>query len=80
MDLEVFFRSRIEGVLIQASWSEEVRRLLAIAGASQVWEERPAWHFCLEGTPGAYHLRLEDWGEPSGDREPWRVVRFLIRF
>ncbi len=81
MDLQAFFRSRIEGALIQASWSDAVRYLLGITGTSQVWEERPAWHFWLEGEPGAHSLRLEEWGELlGGGGEPWRLGRFAVRF
>jgi len=81
VDLQTFFRSRLEGALIRASWSEAVRYLLGITGTSQVWEDHPAWYFWLEGQPGAHSLRLEDWGEEvSESGESWRLGRFAVRF
>jgi hypothetical protein len=81
VDLQAFFRARIESALIQASWSDAVRYLLGLTGVSQVWEERPAWHFWLEGEPGAHSLRLEEWGElQAAGGESWRLGRFAVRF
>jgi len=61
VDLEGFFRSEIENMLITASWIEEVKRLLQITGVSQVWKDGPpAWYFWIESAPGVHELRLED--------------------
>lgn len=61
MDLESFFRSEIENMLITASWVEEVKRLLQITGISQVWRDGPpAWYFWIDSAPGVHELRLED--------------------
>jgi hypothetical protein len=61
VDLESFFRSEIENMLITASWVEEVKRLLQITGISQVWRDGPpAWYFWIDSAPGVHELRLED--------------------
>jgi len=61
VDLESFFRSEIENMLITASWIEEVKRLLQVTGVSQVWKDGPpAWYFWIDSAPGVHELRLED--------------------
>ena len=61
MDVESFFRSEIENMLITASWVEEIKRLLQITGISQIWKDGPpAWYFWIDSSPGVHELRLED--------------------
>jgi len=61
MDLESFFRSRIENILITASWIEEIRHVFQLTGVSQVWGDGPpAWYFWIGSAPGVHELRLED--------------------
>lgn len=61
MDLEIFFRSRIENMLITASWIEEIKQVLQLTGVSQVWGAGPpAWYFWIGSAPGVHELRLED--------------------
>jgi hypothetical protein len=60
MDLEGFFRSRVESLLITASWVEQVQEMLQLTGVSQVWGERPEWYVWIDGAPGVYALVFED--------------------
>jgi len=61
VDLESFFRSRIENMLITASWFEEVKQVLHLTGVSPVWADGPpAWYFWIDSAPGVHELRLED--------------------
>ncbi|MFH1102987.1 MAG: hypothetical protein V1714_04385 [Pseudomonadota bacterium] len=46
-------------MLVQASWACEVVRLTGITGVSQVWGEKPEWHFWISGKPGPYGLVLQ---------------------
>jgi hypothetical protein len=58
IDLESFFRDRIEGMLSTASWVAKVKDLLGIEGVSQIWGEAPAWYFWISGAPGVYLFQL----------------------
>lgn len=60
--METYFASKIDGLLITASWSQELRGQLGLTGASQVWGERPAWYVWLANSPGAYQLELVEAG------------------
>lgn len=65
--METFFGSKIDGLLITASWSEELRLRLGLKGASQIWGERPAWYVWLADSPGAHELQLVEAGPaPAG--------------
>ena len=59
IDLENTFRSKIESILITASWLEDVREIAKITGVSQVWGDHPAWYFWISDAPGVYALELE---------------------
>jgi hypothetical protein len=60
MDLEGFFRTRVESLLVTASWVEQVQEMLQLTGVSQVWGERPEWYVWIDGAPGVYSLVFED--------------------
>jgi len=60
MDPESFFRSKIDGMLLTASWVEKVKEMLGLTGVSQVWGEKPGWYFWISHAPGVYHLQMED--------------------
>jgi len=60
IDLETFFRARIENMLVTASWVETIKKILGITGVSQVWTEKPGWYFWISEAPGVYHLQLEN--------------------
>ncbi|MCG6893483.1 MAG: hypothetical protein LJE65_07735 [Desulfobacteraceae bacterium] len=59
IDVESLFRSKIESMLITASWFEEIRHILGLEAVSQVWSERPSWYFWVSGSAGVYHLDLQ---------------------
>jgi hypothetical protein len=59
MDLDSFFRTKIESLLITASWVEQVQKMLGLAGVSQVWSDRPEWYVWTDGAPGVYALVFE---------------------
>jgi hypothetical protein len=54
IDFDSFFRNRVEGLLIRASWVGEVRRMLGLTGVSQVWDGQAAWYFWLQAAVGEY--------------------------
>lgn len=60
MDLEGFFRNRVESLLVTASWVEQVKEMLQLAGVSQVWGDRAEWYLWIDGAPGVYALVFED--------------------
>jgi hypothetical protein len=57
--LESVFRGKIENLLLQASWSDDLREAIGLRGVSQIWSGKPAWYFWLTGPPCAYALQLE---------------------
>ena len=59
IDLELFFRTKVENMLVTASWVEAVRQTLGLTAVSQVWSERPSWYFWISGAAGVYHLQME---------------------
>ena len=81
MDLESFFRSRIENMLITASWIEEIKQVLQLTGVSQVWGDGPpAWYFWVGSAPGVHELRLEDtFARNSGGQELYSSL-FAVKF
>lgn len=52
------FRTKIEELLIVASWSEDLQREAGLERASQVWSGLPAWYLWVSEAPGAYRLEL----------------------
>ena len=59
MDLDSFFRNKVESLLITASWVEQVQQMLGLKGVSQVWGDRPEWYVWVEDAPGVYALAFE---------------------
>ncbi len=80
MEMETFFRLKVDSLLMTASWVERVRTELGLVGVSQVWTEGPAWYLWLEGSPGAYGLELVD--ASSVDQSGPEVVQglFTVRY
>lgn len=65
--LESVFRGKIENLLLQASWSDDLREAIGLRGVSQIWSGKPAWYFWLAGPPCAYELQLEScWDDAAG--------------
>ncbi|MGD8723334.1 MAG: hypothetical protein PVG00_05335 [Desulfobacterales bacterium] len=60
MDLDSFFRTKVESLLITASWVEQVQKMLDLAGVSQVWADRPEWYVWIDGASGVYALVFEE--------------------
>jgi len=68
--LESVFRGKIENLLLQASWSDDLREAIGLRGVSQIWSGKPAWYFWLADAPCAYGLQLEGcWTNASGAAE-----------
>jgi hypothetical protein len=59
MDLDSFFRNKVESLLVTASWVEQVQQMLDLKGVSQVWGDRPEWYVWIDDTPGVYALVFE---------------------
>ncbi|MBE0597905.1 MAG: hypothetical protein IH614_11600 [Desulfuromonadales bacterium] len=51
-------RRVVENALLHLLQHEDIRKQVALAGFSQIWDENPAWYFWLQGVPGAFLLRL----------------------
>lgn len=71
IDYEEYFRSRIDSLLVTASWVDDVKGVTGLKGVSQVWGEKPAWYLWIADTPGVYALQLEGITTPepgSGNR------------
>jgi hypothetical protein len=49
----------MDGMLLTAYWSEELKKRLRINGMSQVWKDRPNWYFWLNQAAGPLSLQLE---------------------
>ena len=49
----------MEGMLLTASWAEELKVSLGLTGVSQVWKDQPNWYFWLAQGPGPFSLQLE---------------------
>jgi hypothetical protein len=60
MDFDSFFRSKIESMVLTASWVEQVQKMLDLDGVSQVWGDRPEWYIWIDGAPGVYALVFEE--------------------
>jgi hypothetical protein len=81
VDLESFFRSRIENMLIKASWFEEVKQDLQISGVSPVWGDGPpAWYIWIGPSPGVHELRLEDTFARNADGQELYSGLFAVKF
>ena len=49
--LESVFRAKIENLLLHASWTDELREVIGLKGASQIWSGNPAWYLLGERSP-----------------------------
>ena len=56
IDFDSFFRSRIEGLLIRASWVAALRSMLGLEKVSQIWNGNAGWYVWLRTAPGPYAL------------------------
>ena len=80
MDLACFWREKIEGLLIQASWVSQVRQELALEGMSPVWSDLPAWYFWHREYAGAFRLGLEEsFSDYAAGQNIWSGI-FSIKF
>lgn len=60
IDFDSFFRNRIEGLLIRASWVGALSSMLGLDGVSQVWNGNAAWYIWLQRALGVYHLAFSE--------------------
>ena len=79
MDLDSFFRNKVESMLITASWVEKVKKMLDLAGVSQVWGDRPEWYFWIDGSPGVYALVFEQSGTIATADQILNVGQFVVK-
>lgn len=80
IDLETTFRSEMEGMLLTASWVEELKETLSLTGVSQVWKDQPNWYFWLAQGPGPFSLQLEKTEVWSTTRSEFKRGLFSLRF
>ena len=79
MDLDSFFRNKVESMLITASWVEQVQKMLDLVGVSQVWGDRPEWYVWIDGAPGAYALVFEQSGTIATADQVLNVGQFVVK-
>lgn len=79
IDLETIFRSEMEGMLLTASWAEELKETLCLTGVSQVWKDQPNWYFWLAHGPGPFSLQLEKTGVWSTTLSEFKRGLFSLR-
>jgi hypothetical protein len=79
MDLDSFFRNKVESMLITASWVEQVQKMLNLAGISQVWGNRPEWYVWIDGAPGVYALVFERGGTIAGPDKILYAGHFAVK-
>lgn len=60
IDLDWYFRNKIDNMLAVASWAEGIRHELGIKAVSQIWAERPGWYFWLSGAECVHEFELQD--------------------
>jgi hypothetical protein len=79
IDLESHFRTKIDNMLVTASWIDQAKDSLGLDGVSQIWTEKPAWYLWVAGAGGVFHLQLEaGFQEGKGGSEPASAL-FSIR-
>ncbi|MGD9089129.1 MAG: hypothetical protein PVI38_11580 [Desulfobacterales bacterium] len=79
MDLDSFFRNKVESMLITASWVEQVQKILHLAGVSQVWGDRPEWYVWIAGAHGVYSLIFEEGDTMQAVDQTLYVGRFAVK-
>ncbi len=58
-ECESFFENKVNSMLLTTSWIDELKDLLGMEAASQIWGEVPAWYMWLSDAHGVYRLQLE---------------------
>ena len=79
IDIQSFLSTRIDGMLITASWVDKVKLLLGLQGVSQVWSETPTWSFWLTESPGPYELVLESIDQDKDTNSAIASGQFLVK-
>lgn len=79
MDFDSLFRTKIEGMLIQASWVHDAQTLLGLEGVSQIWGDKAAWYIWLRDSPGPYCLAFEEGEFSQSDGVEVAEGRFMIK-
>jgi hypothetical protein len=79
IDFEAYFRNRIENMLIRASWVSDIRRMLGLRGASQIWSSHPQWYFWLQDAPGTYCLSFVEGDVVHVDGNDLYEGRFALK-
>jgi hypothetical protein len=69
----------MDGMLLTAYWSEELKKRLRINGMSQVWNDRPTWYFWLNQGDGPLSLQLERTDILSADHVDIKRGLFSLR-
>jgi hypothetical protein len=75
--LEDFFRQRMDGLLITASWSLDLQQAAGLRAASQIFQDRPAWYIWLDNSRSAYALAWAGPAEQDGPGLPPAGIFFL---
>jgi hypothetical protein len=79
-DFDSFFRNRIEGLFIRASWSEALRALLGLEAVSQVWSGNAAWYLWLRRAQGVYQLVFSEGEEVEANGDRLFEGHFAVKF
>jgi hypothetical protein len=79
MDLDSFFRNKVECMLITASWVEQLQKLIDLKGVSQVWGDRAEWYVWIDGAPGVYALVFEEGEIIDAADQPRVLGQFTVK-
>ncbi len=79
IDIESALRTKIDGMLVTASWADELKALIGIEGVSQIWSVTPGWYFWLSGGPGPFELSLASVQEDVNPESPAISGCFTIK-
>jgi hypothetical protein len=79
IDIESALRTKIDGMLITASWADELKARIGIEGVSQIWSVTPGWYLWLSDGEGPYELSLASVKEDVDPASPVISGCFTIK-
>jgi hypothetical protein len=79
IDKESFFRTKIDNMLVKASWVDALKAMTGLDGVSQVWSHKPEWYIWIQGAPGVYGLSLEETDTIRASGKSFHAGRFAMK-
>lgn len=69
----------MDGILIVASWVEQLTKELGLTNVSQIWSDRPGWYLWFKEAPGVYALELAEVERLDPDDPEAMRGRFVLK-